>query len=114
MKRMLSIYRYSYRRINVLHRKSKQVNHYTPKSCNLTDENVYAILPGDNNTLLLGTLNGSYYLIRKRKNFIRFRQIIKAIKSKTTESLYYSKTHRNDYGLEVKTVYLPTRPTELF
>ena len=55
--------------LSVLHRKSKQVNHYTPKSCNLTDENVYAILPGDNNTLLLGTLNGLVLFDPQKKEF---------------------------------------------
>lgn len=44
--------------LSVLHRKSKTVDHYTPKNSALTDENVYAIIPSDNNTLLLGTLNG--------------------------------------------------------
>ena len=44
--------------LNVVDRKSGQITHFTRENSSLNDRSIYAILPWENHTLLLGALNG--------------------------------------------------------
>lgn len=56
--------------LSILNRKTKKVDHYTPRNSNIPDENVYAIIPDEDGSLLLGTLNGLVSFNPSEKNFI--------------------------------------------
>ncbi len=55
--------------LSVLHKSSKKVDHYTPQNSGLINENVYTIIPAENQNLLLGTLAGLVSFNPKQKTF---------------------------------------------
>ena len=56
--------------LNILNRKSGQITHFTRENSSLKDRSVYAILPWDNHTLLLGLLNGLTIFDPQTSSFI--------------------------------------------
>lgn len=60
--------------LSVLNRHSGRVEHYNQRNSSLIDENVYAILPDENDHLWLGTLTGLVHFDMQKRTFTTIRQ----------------------------------------